>query len=123
MKVEQKGMKRLAYLTDYNAIRLHSITDQEAFNEPDVLGDRLSLATKDRNIRMIYFNIGVKKDFTKAEIVNSIDNMLHSLKERVMPLLRLKPMDIRWGRRKRSMSSTRHGSVTRSCWFLSAESR
>ncbi|BFH10817.1 DUF5693 family protein [Paenibacillus melissococcoides] len=81
LKVEQKGMKRLAYLTDYNVIRLHSITDQEAFNEPDVLGDRLSLATKDRNIRMIYFNIGVKKDFTKAEIVNSIDNMLHSLKE------------------------------------------
>lgn len=81
LKVDQKGMNRLAYLTDYNAIRLHSITDQEAFNEPDVLGDRLSLATKDRNIRMIYFNIGVKKDFTKAEIVNSIDNMLHSLKE------------------------------------------
>ncbi|GAC40989.1 DUF5693 family protein [Paenibacillus popilliae] len=81
LTVEQKGLKKLAYLTDYNVIRLHSITDQEAFNEPNVLGDRLSLATKDRNIRMIYFNIGIKKDFTKAEIVNSIDNMLHSLQE------------------------------------------
>lgn len=61
--------------------RLHSINGQESFNEPEVLSDRFTLATKDRNIRMIYLNASVKKATTKAEIVHSIDNILHTLKE------------------------------------------
>ncbi|MFW5436625.1 DUF5693 family protein [Paenibacillus apiarius] len=81
LKAPQKGMNKLAYLTKYNVARLHSINGQESFNEPEVLSDRFTLATKDRNIRMIYLNAAVKKATTKAEIVHSIDNILHTLKE------------------------------------------
>ncbi|KJB88563.1 hypothetical protein AZ66_06720 [Paenibacillus sp. E194] len=81
LKKPQQGMNKLAYLTKYNVVRLHSINDQESFNEIDVLADRFSLATKDRNIRMIYLNAAVKKDIKKSEIVTSIDNLIHSLKE------------------------------------------
>ncbi|WP_442951169.1 DUF5693 family protein [Paenibacillus sp. 481] len=81
LKSPQQGMNKLAYMTKYNVARIHSINEQESFNEPDVLGDRMRLAVKDRNIRMIYLNASVKKDTVKAEIVHSIDNLINSLKE------------------------------------------
>lgn len=80
LKEPQQGMNKLAYLTKYNTVRLHSINEQESFNDFDVLADRFLLATKDRNIRMIYLNAGVKKDMKKAEIVTSIDNLIDTLK-------------------------------------------
>ncbi|WP_195573654.1 DUF5693 family protein [Paenibacillus sp. 1001270B_150601_E10] len=81
LKAPQKGFSKLAYLTHYNVVRIHSISEQESFNDPKVLGDRLSLAVKDRNIRMFYLNAIVKKDTTKSEIVDSVENIVKSLGE------------------------------------------
>lgn len=81
LKAPQKGFSKLAYLTHYNVVRIHSISEQESFNDPKVLGDRLSLAVKDRNIRMFYLNAIVKRDTSKSEIVDSVDNIVKSLEE------------------------------------------
>lgn len=79
LKAPQKGFNTLAYLTDYNVVRLHSLTDGEAVQSPETLADRFALATKDRNIRMIYLNASASKDAAKAAITNPIDNLVRSL--------------------------------------------
>lgn len=79
LKAPQKGFNKLAYLTDYNVVRLHSISDAEAGQDKAVLADRFVLATKDRNIRMIYLNVAPTKDLTKAAISNPINNLIDSL--------------------------------------------
>ncbi|GIO86542.1 hypothetical protein J25TS5_34740 [Paenibacillus faecis] len=80
LKAPQKGLNQLAYLTDYNVVRLHSLADTEASQDKAVLADRFALATKDRNIRMIYLNASPSKDATKAAITNPINNLVDSLK-------------------------------------------
>lgn len=81
LKAPQKGLNKLAYLTDYNVARLHSLTDAEASQSTDTLADRFALATKDRNIRMIYLNASPAKDAAKAAITSPIDNLINSLQE------------------------------------------
>lgn len=81
LKAPQKGFNKLAYLTKYNVVRAHSIAEEESFNNPAVLGSRMALAAKDRNIRMFYLNIAVKKDVSNSAIVNSVDNMINVLQE------------------------------------------
>jgi len=80
LKAPQKGLNQLAYLTDYNIVRLHSLADTEASQDKAVLADRFALATKDRNIRMIYLNASPSKDATKAAITNPINNLVDALK-------------------------------------------
>ncbi len=80
LKAPQKGLNQLAYLLDYNIVRLHSLADTEAGSDKAVLADRLVLATKDRNIRMIYLNASPSKDATKAAITNPINNLVDALK-------------------------------------------
>lgn len=80
-KAPQKGFTTLAYLTDYNVVRLHSVSETDAGDEPNVLADRFELATKDRNIRMIYLNVSPQTDTSKAQIKNQIDNLIKSLQE------------------------------------------
>lgn len=79
LKAPQKGLNQLAYLTDYNVVRLHSLQDTEASQDPKVLSDRFVLATKDRNIRMIYLNASPNKDVAKASITSPINNLIDSL--------------------------------------------
>nr|WP_240903754.1 DUF5693 family protein [Chengkuizengella sediminis] len=76
---KEKGLNQLAYLTDYNVVRLHSILDAESVFSPTKLSDRLVLAVTDRNIRMIYLNVNIQKDEMKAEVVNSLGNIYESL--------------------------------------------
>lgn len=79
MKAPQKGFNKLAYLIDYNVVRLHSLADAEAGQDTATLADRFVLAAKDRNIRMIYLNASPSKDAGKAAITNPLDNLVHSL--------------------------------------------
>ncbi|MEF2968048.1 DUF5693 family protein [Paenibacillus sp. M1] len=79
LKAPQKGLNKLAYLTDYNIVRLHSLADTEAGQDAKTLADRFVLATKDRNIRMIYLNASPSKDAAKAAITNPINNLIDSL--------------------------------------------
>lgn len=79
LKSPQKGLNQLAYYLDYNVARLHSLQDTEASQDPKVLADRFVLATKDRNIRMIYLNASPNKDAAKASITSPINNLIDSL--------------------------------------------
>lgn len=78
-KPQQKGAAKLAYLTDYEAVRLHSITEGEMFQSPSTLSDRMVLAVKDRNIRMIYLNASIQRDTDTAFLKNTLFNMRESL--------------------------------------------
>ncbi|GGH32841.1 DUF5693 family protein [Paenibacillus segetis] len=81
LKAPQKGLNKLAYLTDYNMVRLFSLPDTDANMDKLKLADKFVLATKDRNIRMIYLNASPNKDVAKATITNPIDNLIGSLVE------------------------------------------
>ncbi|MNW39260.1 hypothetical protein D3C74_163480 [compost metagenome] len=81
LKAPQKGFNKLAYLTDYNVVRLHSLPDTDASQDTATLSDRFVLATKDRNIRMIYLNVSPSKDASKAAVTNQIDNLINTLQE------------------------------------------
>jgi uncharacterized phage-like protein YoqJ len=79
LKQEQKGWKKLAYLTRYNVVRLHSILEAESSQPPAVLADRLALAVKDRDIRMIFLNADISRDSLKAAYIQTLDNVFQAL--------------------------------------------
>jgi hypothetical protein len=81
LKKPQKGFSKLAYLIDYNVVRLFSLSDVEGYLKPDVLADKFVLATKDRNIRMIYLNALPTVDVLKASVTNPVNNLLNALGE------------------------------------------
>nr|WP_154119257.1 DUF5693 family protein [Paenibacillus monticola] len=81
IKKQQKGFNKLAYLLDYNVTRLYSLSEGDSSLSPEVISDRFALATKDRNIRMIYLNTIPSRDTTKAQITDSLDNLITSLSE------------------------------------------
>lgn len=79
MNRPQTGIAHLAYHTDYNVIRLHSISEAESFQSSSRLADRIALAVKDRNIRMIYLNIDAQRDLSRAVLKDSLENVLTSI--------------------------------------------
>ncbi|NQX47172.1 hypothetical protein HQN87_17715 [Paenibacillus tritici] len=79
IKVQQKGFSKLAYLLDYNVTRLYSLSEADSNLKTEVIADRFSLATKDRNIRMIYLNTIPSRDTKKAAITDTLDNLIESL--------------------------------------------
>ncbi|WHX48753.1 DUF5693 family protein [Paenibacillus woosongensis] len=81
MKVQPKGFHKIAYLTGYNAVRLFSLSDTDVNLDTMVVADKIALATKDRNIRMIYFNAAPSKDLQKGAVTNPLDNIIHTLLE------------------------------------------
>ena len=81
LKMPQKGFSKLAYLTDYNVVRLFSLPDSDASLAPELLADKFVLATKDRNIRMIYLNAQPVKDGLKGSVTNPVNNLIESLGE------------------------------------------
>lgn len=76
---QQLGIGKLAYLTGYRVIRLHSILEEEAFNDARVLADRYILAIKDRNFRMIYLNARARVDRDAGTIDTPLNNLYASL--------------------------------------------
>jgi hypothetical protein len=81
MEKQQKGVGRLANLMGYEVVRLHSILEEEAFNDPRVLADRFVLAVKDRNFRMIYLNAKIKVDKDQAAVTTPMHELYKSLKD------------------------------------------
>ncbi|MBR2565059.1 MAG: hypothetical protein IKE29_10600 [Paenibacillus sp.] len=81
LKKPQSGFETLAYKIDYNVTRLYSLSDADANLKEDVIADRFVLATKDRNIRMLYMNAAPSRNTAKAAITDPIDNLINSLGE------------------------------------------
>ncbi|SLK06903.1 MULTISPECIES: DUF5693 family protein [unclassified Paenibacillus] len=81
LKKPQSGFETLSYKIDYNVTRLYSLSDGDANLDVDTIADRFVLATKDRNIRMIYMNASPSRNTAKAMITNPIDNLINSLGE------------------------------------------
>ncbi|TVX97088.1 DUF5693 family protein [Cohnella terricola] len=80
LKVPQKGMAKLSNLLGYDAIRAHSVgaAEMTAIKKP-VLEDRLVLAVKDRNIRLLYLNATPVRDATKGQVTNPLGNIVKAL--------------------------------------------
>ncbi|GMK38240.1 hypothetical protein PCCS19_12940 [Paenibacillus sp. CCS19] len=80
LKAPQLGFNTLAYLTDYNVVRLHSIADSLAATiSPETLKDRFLLAAKDRKIRMFYLNAGASRSLDKGGVVDPLDKLTSAL--------------------------------------------
>lgn len=90
-KSPQKGFTTLARLTDYNVIRLHSFTENDAAKlaenitaeelEGRIKGvtDRLVLAVKDRNIRLVFLNARAGKNLDRGLMTDPLDSLYKSL--------------------------------------------
>jgi hypothetical protein len=80
LKVPQKGINRLASLVGFNAVRAHPVGEAEmATLKVPQLEDRLVLAVKDRNIRLLYLNATSFKDTVKGQISNPFANIVKAL--------------------------------------------
>jgi hypothetical protein len=91
LKEPQKGFSTLAKQTNYNVVRLHSFTekDGEKLTEPlkkseledriQGVADRLVLAVKDRNIRMVFLNAKLVKSLDKGKLVDPLSSYYESL--------------------------------------------
>ncbi|WP_379129898.1 DUF5693 family protein [Paenibacillus sp. sgz500958] len=79
LKSQQKGFNKLSYQLDYNVARLYSLSDLDSALDPEVIADRFALATKDRNIRMLYLNTAASRDLTKGKVTDTLDNLVTSL--------------------------------------------
>lgn len=90
-RAPQRGFNRLAQKIDYNVVRLHSFTETdgqkltENLTEEELEGriqgvtDRLVLAVKDRNIRMVFLNARAVKNTDKAMILHPLDSIYDAL--------------------------------------------
>lgn len=81
IKAQQKGFKKLAYQLDYNVARLYSLSEADSSLPPEKIADRFALATKDRNIRMIYLNTIPARNSAKAQVTDTLDNLVTSLSD------------------------------------------
>jgi hypothetical protein len=75
----QLGLNKIAYLTDYNVVRLHSLPPNMSTMSPEDLAFRFTLAVTDRNIRMIYLNTSATYNHDRALYIDSIDNIITGL--------------------------------------------
>ncbi|WP_338044020.1 DUF5693 family protein [Paenibacillus lutrae] len=91
LKQPQKGFGVLAEETGYNVVRLHSFTEKDGEKLTESLvkedreariqqtADRIVLAVKDRNIRMIFLNGRAVKNLEKGAIITPLDAIYESL--------------------------------------------
>ncbi|MDF2958987.1 MAG: hypothetical protein K0S39_722 [Paenibacillus sp.] len=91
-KTQQKGFNRLAKMLGYNVVRLHSFTEGDGekltanLTEPELkervqgVADRLVLAVKDRNIRIVFLNAKAVKNLDKGKILHPLEAIYDSLK-------------------------------------------
>lgn len=78
---QQRGIGKLAELSGYQAVRLHSILEDEAFQDARTLADRYVLAVKDRNHRMIYLNARMRMDREQSQLATPLKNITDSLSD------------------------------------------
>jgi hypothetical protein len=79
-KKPQSGINKLAFLTNYNVVRLYSLNAGDAAGmSPEAIADRFLLAAKDRNIRMFYMNGQPVKSINDGAITNPLDNVYEAI--------------------------------------------
>ncbi len=80
LKTPVQGLGKLAGILDYNVIRAHSVTDGEmAVIKANELEDRIVLAVKDRNIRLVFLNAVPARDAVKGKVTHPLDTIVHAL--------------------------------------------
>lgn len=80
LRAPQAGTATLAYLLDYNVVRLYSLSDADSFTmTPEGITDRFKLAAKDRNIRMFFLNVGVRSNGNTGVLEHSVDKLTEAL--------------------------------------------
>ncbi|ADL08442.1 DUF5693 family protein [Thermosediminibacter oceani] len=68
----QRGFDKLATLLDQRVIRMHSVTDEEMQTiEPQELVDRLTLAARERNIRILFLKFLPASDVERRFEINA----------------------------------------------------
>ncbi|MGO4547503.1 DUF5693 family protein [Paenibacillus sp. 2TAB23] len=83
LKKPQEGLNKLAYITDYNVVRLYSLSENDGMTmTPEAIADRFLLAAKDRNIRMFFLNGTTQSNTDKAKIVHSLDRLAEAMNEK-----------------------------------------
>ena len=83
LKKPQEGINKLAYITNYNVVRLYSLSDNDGMTmKPGAIADRFLLAAKDRNIRMFFMNGNVESSAEKGAIVHSLDKLSEAMSGR-----------------------------------------
>jgi hypothetical protein len=80
MSKPQAGLGRLAHLTDYDIVRLHSLPANMSNMDPEDLADRFALAVQDRNIRMIFLNTAASLDTSLGIRKDTVHNVAASLR-------------------------------------------
>ncbi|HZG87368.1 DUF5693 family protein [Paenibacillus sp.] len=79
MAKPQVGLGKLAHLTNYNVVRLHSLPANMSSMAPEDLADRFALAAQDRNIRMIFLNTAASLDTSLGIRKDTVGNLVKSL--------------------------------------------
>lgn len=80
LKKPQQGINKLAYLTNYNTVRLYSLSPQDAVElDKDKIVDRFMLAAKDRNIRMFFLNTAVTGSSDQGILKDTIGKLAEAL--------------------------------------------
>jgi len=80
IKAPQAGTGTLAYILDYNVVRLYSLSDSDSFTmTAEGITDRFKLAAKDRNIRMFFLNVGIKSNGNTGVLEQSVDKLTEAL--------------------------------------------
>jgi len=83
MRAPQAGFATLAYKTDYDVVRLYSLSENDASAmSPAAIADRFLLAAKDRNIRMFYLNAAPMRSPSKPAVTDPLDNLAAALEGR-----------------------------------------
>ncbi|WP_240647641.1 DUF5693 family protein [Paenibacillus nanensis] len=76
LKKPQQGLNKLAYLTNYNVVRVYSLSPEDSLSMTQAgIEDRFLLAAKDRNIRMFFLNTTTKNSQDKGIIEQSVDSL------------------------------------------------
>jgi len=82
LKKPQQGINKLAYITNYNVVRLYSLSENDGMTmTPEAIADRFLLAAKDRNIRMFFLNGTAQSNTDKAKVVHSLDRIAEAMSD------------------------------------------
>ena len=80
LRAQQSGFATLAWKTDYNVVRLYSLSENDAHTmSPEAIADRFLLAAKDRNIRMFYLNAAPMRSSIRPTVTDPLDNLVEAL--------------------------------------------
>ncbi|CAM4371437.1 DUF5693 family protein [Paenibacillus alkaliterrae] len=80
LKKPQQGINNLAYSTNYNVVRLYSLSEADGIEmTPGGITDRFLLAAKDRNIRMFFLNGTIQMNPDKVKLEHSLDKLSETM--------------------------------------------